>query len=152
MDTEYSSEMLVSVYCTTWCHILHDNNVKADSCINQKTYDYLYFQKSTSLIEFCCHSTPVVSSMSDPPDREDRILSLLGCPECTRNNRPHTVRCVNGLVICNKCRQEICDCVTCSGEASNFTNRAREYEARKGKYPPVSSGPTDVQKPAVMIR
>jgi hypothetical protein len=37
MDTVYSSEMPVSVYCTTRCHILHVNNMKTDHCVHQKT-------------------------------------------------------------------------------------------------------------------
>ena len=38
IEAVYSSEMLVSVYCTTQCHSLHDNNMKVDRYVEQKTY------------------------------------------------------------------------------------------------------------------
>jgi hypothetical protein len=37
MEAVYSSEMLVSVYGTTGCHSLEDNNMKIDRCGEQKT-------------------------------------------------------------------------------------------------------------------
>ena len=127
MEAEYSSEMLVSIYCTTRCHVLHNNNLKADSCINQKTYNYLYFQKSTSLIEYSCRSPPVVSStQSQSTDLEQILFSQLQCPVCTQYTRLPTILYANGHSICNICQQKDPHCPTCRQQFLNTRNVAIE--------------------------
>jgi len=39
MEAVYSSEILVSPYCTTRCHSLRDNNMKTGRCVEHKSYN-----------------------------------------------------------------------------------------------------------------
>jgi CCR4-NOT transcriptional regulation complex NOT5 subunit len=62
MEAVYSSE-IVSVYNTTRCPSMQYYKIKTERCVEQKTYNKLYFQKRTSLIEFCCRGISVSSRM-----------------------------------------------------------------------------------------
>ena len=109
--------------------------MKTGRCVQQKTYNYLYFQKSTSLTEFCCRSSPVGSSMQcERSDLEQSLLSQLECPVCIEYMMPPIILCVNGHNICDICRPKIPHCPTCRQPFLNATNVALEKLAREMKY------------------